>query len=76
MRQDLFTLRQIISQYTLDKHESPRSLDDLARVGYLKSRPANLFPDRPDVMFEKDPEMCDPPIPRIPSNVDVPHASC
>ena len=29
LRQDLFTLRNLISQYTLDKQKAPQSLDDL-----------------------------------------------
>jgi general secretion pathway protein G len=37
MRQDLFTMRQVIDQYTLDKQKGPQSLDDLASAGYLKT---------------------------------------
>jgi uncharacterized membrane protein len=40
LRQDLFT-RQTISQYTLDKQETPRSLGDLVKAGYLKSISVN-----------------------------------
>ena len=29
LRQDLFTLRQVIDQYTLDKQKAPQALDDL-----------------------------------------------
>src|SRR5208282_5097845 len=39
LRQDLFTLRSLISQYTLDKQKAPQSLDDLAQGGYLKVIP-------------------------------------
>ena len=38
LRQDLFTLRSLISQYTLDKQKAPQSLDDLV-PGYIKIIP-------------------------------------
>lgn len=39
LRQDLFTLRSLISQYTLDKQKAPQSLDDLVQAGYIKLVP-------------------------------------
>jgi general secretion pathway protein G len=39
LRQDLFTLRSLISQYTLDKQKAPQSLDDMIQGGYLKIIP-------------------------------------
>lgn len=39
LRQDLFELRSLISQYTLDKQKAPQGLDDLVQGGYLKSLP-------------------------------------
>jgi len=39
LRQNLFTLRTLISQYTLDKQKAPQSLDDLIQAGYLKIIP-------------------------------------
>jgi general secretion pathway protein G len=39
LRQDLFTLRSLISQYTLDKQKAPQSLDDLVQGGYIKTVP-------------------------------------
>jgi general secretion pathway protein G len=39
LRQDLFTLRSLISQYTLDKQKAPQSLDDLVQGGYIKVLP-------------------------------------
>ncbi len=39
LRQDLFTLRSLISQYTLDKQKAPQSLDDLVQAGYIKLIP-------------------------------------
>ena len=38
LRQDLFTLRNLISQYTLDKQKAPQSLDDLVPA-YIKQIP-------------------------------------
>jgi general secretion pathway protein G len=39
LRQNLFTLRTLISQYTLDKQKAPQALDDLVSAGYLKQIP-------------------------------------
>jgi len=41
LRQDLFQLRSLISQYTLDKQKAPQSLEDLVTAGYLKQLPAD-----------------------------------
>ena len=43
LKQDLFTLRQVISQYTLDKQKAPQTLDDLVQAGYLKVIPKDPF---------------------------------
>ena len=39
LRNDLFELRSLISQYTLDKQKAPQSLDDLQTAGYIKVIP-------------------------------------
>jgi general secretion pathway protein G len=39
LRNDLFELRKLISQYTLDKQKAPQSLDDLVSGGYIKVIP-------------------------------------
>ena len=39
LRDDLFTLRSCIDQYTLDKQKAPQSLEDLATAGYIKAVP-------------------------------------
>src|SRR5271156_4119127 len=39
LRNDLFELRSLISQYTLDKQKAPQSLDDLVSGGYIKIIP-------------------------------------
>jgi general secretion pathway protein G len=39
LRQDLFTMRSVISSYTLDKQKMPQSVDDLVQANYLKQVP-------------------------------------
>jgi general secretion pathway protein G len=39
LRNDLFELRKLISQYTLDKQKAPQSLEDLVSGGYIKALP-------------------------------------
>lgn len=63
LRQDLFTLRQVISQYTLDKQKAPQSLDDVISAGYLKVVPvdpitgsANWTTDEEDSLMAVDQE--------------------
>ncbi len=63
LRQDLFTLRQVISQYTLDKQKPPQSLDDLVRAGYLKQTSVDPMTGRSDT-WKLDRE--DPPIDPVP----------
>lgn len=41
LKDDLFTMRSVISQYTLDKQRAPQSLDDLVQAGYLKQIPVD-----------------------------------
>jgi len=48
LRQDLFTLRSLISQYTLDKQKAPQSLDDLIQGGYLKIIPKDPMTNEPN----------------------------
>lgn len=39
LRNDLFEMRKLISQYTLDKQKAPQGLDDLVQAGYIKEIP-------------------------------------
>jgi general secretion pathway protein G len=39
LRNDLFEMRKLISQYTLDKQKAPQALDDLVSAGYIKIIP-------------------------------------
>ena len=43
LRDDLYTLRSVIDQYTLDKQKAPQSLQDLVDAGYLKNLPMDPF---------------------------------
>jgi general secretion pathway protein G len=43
LRDDLYTLRSVIDQYTLDKQKAPQSLQDLVEAGYLKQLPKDPF---------------------------------
>lgn len=48
LKQNLFTLRSVISQYTLDKQKAPQALDDLVTAGYLKQIPEDPTTGRND----------------------------
>jgi len=48
LKQNLFTLRTLISQYTLDKQKAPESLDDLVTAGYIKQIPNDPITNKPD----------------------------
>lgn len=39
LSQNLFTLRSVIDQYTMDKQKAPQSLEDITQAGYLKQIP-------------------------------------
>jgi len=39
LRQNLFTLRTVIDEYTYDKQKAPQSLNDLVQEGYLRQLP-------------------------------------
>jgi general secretion pathway protein G len=54
LKQDLFQLRSLISQYTLDKQKAPQSLEDLVSAGYLKQLPVDPITNKAD--WEADQE--------------------
>jgi general secretion pathway protein G len=54
LRQDLFQLRSLISQYTLDKQKAPQALDDLVQAGYLKQIPNDPTTGKPDWTVEQE----------------------
>jgi general secretion pathway protein G len=39
LRQNLFSLRTVIDEYTYDKQKAPQQLEDLVREGYLRQLP-------------------------------------
>lgn len=41
LRNNLFTLRTVIDEYTYDKQKAPQNLDDLVRDGYLRQIPSD-----------------------------------
>ena len=41
LRQNLFTLRTVIDEYTYDKAKAPQSLNDLVSEGYLRQVPVD-----------------------------------
>jgi general secretion pathway protein G len=43
LSQNLFTLRSVIDQYTMDKEKAPQSLEDIVQAGYLKQVPMDPF---------------------------------
>jgi len=45
---DLFTLRHVIQQYTLDKQKAPQALEDLIAAHYLKFIPKDPITGRND----------------------------
>jgi len=61
LRQDLFALRSVISQYTLDKAKAPQGLEDLKTAGYIREIPkdpmtneANWEVQQEDVLLAVD----------------------
>ena len=48
LHDDLYTLRSLIDQYTLDKQKAPQSLDDIVQAGYLKQLPKDPFTNARD----------------------------
>jgi general secretion pathway protein G len=48
LRLDLFTMRQAIDQYTLDKQSLPKSLQDLVDAHYLPKIPTDPFTCKSD----------------------------
>ena len=48
LRQDLFTIRQAIDQFTLDKQRSPSSLEELVSADYMRSLPTDPMTNQRD----------------------------
>ncbi|SRR6266498_4926316 len=54
LRQDLYDMRKLISEYTLDKQKAPQSLEDLVQAGYLpKTLPKDPISGEPNWQVEQ-----------------------
>lgn len=43
LKEDLYTMRNAIDQYTQDKSKAPQDLNDLVTAGYLRAIPSDPF---------------------------------
>jgi general secretion pathway protein G len=69
LKNDLFELRKLISQYTLDKQKATQSLDDLVQGGYIKTIPKDPMTgevnweaptcEELEAIDQQDPGICD-----------------
>ena len=48
LKNNLFTLRTLIDEYTFDKEKAPQSLDELVKEGYLRELPLDPFTKKRD----------------------------
>ena len=53
LKQDLYDMRKLISEYTLDKQKAPQSLDDLVSAHYLGSVPKDPVTGQSDWQSEQ-----------------------
>ena len=76
LRQNLFTLRTLISQYTLDKQKAPQSLEDLVSAQYLKQIPVDPMTGAADWTADQTPEdMISSPDQQDEGGIDDVHSS-
>jgi len=54
LRQNLFTMRSVISQYTLDKQKAHQSLDDLIQAGYMKHISTDPITNQPNWAVDQE----------------------
>ena len=74
LRDDLYTLRSVIDQYTLDKQKAPQGLQDLVESGYLKQLPIDPFTNARDTWVPVTDESIMSPDQSQPGIIDV-HSS-
>ena len=48
LKDDLYTMRSVIDEYTLDKQKAPQTLQDLVDAGYIKQLPKDPFTNTRD----------------------------
>jgi len=75
LRDDLYTLRSLIDQYTLDKQKAPQALQDLVDGGYLKQLPKDPFTNSRDTWVPATDDTLMSPDQSAPGIVDVHSAS-
>jgi general secretion pathway protein G len=71
LKQDLFTLRNVIDQYTLDKQKAPQSLEDLVSAGYIKQIPTDPFTGKNDTWAVEQEDITQSPEQTEPGISDV-----
>jgi general secretion pathway protein G len=75
LRQNLFTLRSLISQYTLDKQKAPQGLEDLIQGGYLKQIPPDPMTGKADWTIDQEDETIMSPDQTDAGGIDDVHSS-
>jgi general secretion pathway protein G len=75
LRQNLFTLRSVISQYTLDKQKAPQSLEDLIQAGYLKQIPLDPITGQSDWTNDQEQDTIMSPDEQDQGGIDDVHSS-
>jgi general secretion pathway protein G len=54
LKQNLFSIRQVIDEYTYDKAKAPQSLQDLVSAGYLRQVPVDPITGQADWIVEME----------------------
>jgi general secretion pathway protein G len=54
LKNNLFTMRTVIDEYTFDKQKAPQTLQDLVREGYLRAVPLDPITGRDDWKISMD----------------------
>jgi general secretion pathway protein G len=54
LRQNLFSMRTVIDEYTYDKAKAPQSLQDLVSAGYLRQVPVDPMTGEADWVIEME----------------------
>ena len=75
LRQNLFTLRTLISQYTLDKQKAPQALEDLMTAGYLKQIPLDPITGQADWTVDQAEDTISSPDQQDEGGIDDVHSS-
>jgi len=48
LRDDLYTMRRAIDEFTMDKQRAPQALDEIVQAGYLRAIPKDPFTNSTD----------------------------